>query len=184
MTTSHTNPQPIRLYWSCTPAPAGMRMAWSARAIYMPSKCYPEAKFGDGEALEFLPDRQQFVDERGKELPDTEEHDQTTVFADCIDEVILPALARELQERAPSGDSYDKIEISADELIGYDPSYPWYLVATPNGSYGYMYVSVWLMPEEKIEDDDDGESMMHGMGFGVDAHNEANGMDTSNPEDE
>ena len=185
MTTSHTNPPPIRLYWSCTPAPAGIRMAWSARAIYLPSKCNVwkddkriPPKAGMDEALEFLPDRQAFVGPDGKELPETEEHDHLTVFADCIDEEIIPALLDELSRTTPSGDSYGKIELSSKN------SYPWTLVATPNGSYGYMYVSVWLMPEEEIEDEDDGEAMQQGMGLGIDAYNEARGMDTSNPEND
>ena len=148
MTESYTTPQPVKLYWSCTPAPAGMVMAWSARAIYLPSRCSvweddtPIApKTGDGEALDFLPDRQAFVGPDGKDLPDTEDHDHLTVFADCIDEEVIPALLDELSHTTPSGDSYDKIELSGQN------GYLWHLVATPNGSYGYMYVSVWLMPE-------------------------------------
>lgn len=184
MTETHTNPQPIKLYWSCTPAPVGMVLAWSARALYLPSKCNVwkddkriPPKAGMDEALEFLPDRQAFVGADGKEeMVETPPH---SMFADCIDEVIIPSLLDELSRTTPSGDSYDKIEIAGD-----DASYPWHLVATPNGSYGYMYVSVWLMPEEEIEEEeDDSEAMQQGMGLGIDAYNEARGMDTSNPED-
>lgn len=148
MTESYTTPQSIPLYWSCTNAPAGMVMAWSARAIYLPSKCDATPKVGDGEALDFLPDRQAFVGPDGNDLPDTEEHDHLTVFADCIDEEVIPALLDELSHTTPTGDSYDKIELSSQN------SYPWTLVATPNGSYGYMYVSVWLMPEMDWVDGD------------------------------
>ena len=165
MTDSYTTPQPVKLYWSCTPAPAGMVMAWSARAIYLPSKCNVweddkriPPKAGMDEALDFLPDRQAFVGPDGNALPSEKELDaptpdefdktDTAVFADCIDEVVIPALLDELSHTTPSGDSYGKIELSSQN------SYPWTLGATPNGSYGYMYVSVWLMPEEAWSDED------------------------------
>ena len=162
MTTSHTNPQPVPLYWSCTPAPAGMRMAWSARGIYKPGKCTEwkddervPAKVGDGEALEFLPDRQAFVGPDGVSFPNpalTEFEDKKDEarpildFANCIDEVIIPALLEEMLVVRLEGNSYNKIELRGQS------SYPWTLVATPNGSHGYMYVSVWLMPKGETMD--------------------------------
>ena len=152
--TTYTNPQPTKLYWSCTPAPVGMVMAWSARAIYNPNAA-SKYKGNDrvpselGECVDLLPDRQQMVTADGKPIEDSTQ--ESRLWKAVLEQEIIPALLQYLSNTAaPTGDSYDKIEISGD-----DSSYPWHLVATPNGSYGYMYISAWLMPEEAWSDEDD-----------------------------
>lgn len=149
MTEEKTEQELWRMSWGL-PAPVGSAAHWGARAILnkWSTKKYINAKFKNGKrtrdgywdydfhcALDLLPDRQS---SRG------EAEAKTELFA-WLDKVALPEVNRVLESgktKLTDGTSREIYELNDGEF---------HLRATPNGSYGYIYLGAWKEGETPCE---------------------------------
>lgn len=101
--------------------PEGVTVAWGARAWY---KYHPSA---ERVMIDLLHDRQDRIGS-GEEL---------TPLLDWLNEEGLAALKRELARYAVTGDS---------DASGTVRKAPFVIEASPNASYGYLYIVAYVQP--------------------------------------
>jgi len=110
----------------------GARAIFTQRAEHNPNK---RKKFDPDyivvTTVELLYDRQSFAGPQDE---------GTKKFTNWIDNVGLPA-ARKWSEKV-STDSRDVFNFADKE---------YHITATPNGSYGYMYIGAWSTEEKEVE---------------------------------
>lgn len=115
--------------WFGYPALENSLLAWGARAIFHPSDTFP---------LDILWDRQ------GHKFDRDTQKDAYRQFADFINQAVLP----KLQELAHCFDPSDHEKLVWHFEWPHDPNMVVVATGSPNGSYGYFYLSVNLLPKE------------------------------------
>ena len=117
-------------HWFGLRPPDGVPVAWGARAIYEIKST--RRKRGERRATIDIPyDRQQMV---GSDA-------ERKALGVVVNSHLLPALRAELEERDILGDSNETIEVSH-----VSDGYVYRAKASPNGSYGYLYLCAWREP--------------------------------------
>jgi hypothetical protein len=114
--------------WFGYPALENSLLAWGARAIFHPSDEFP---------LDILWDRQ------GHKFNQDTQKDAYRQFADFINKSVLPKLQKLARHFDPS--DHSKFVWQFD--WPHDPSIVVVATGSPNGSYGYFYISVNLVPK-------------------------------------
>lgn len=118
----------MRAAWGLETTQDNAPYCWGARAIY---------RYKSGKAdIDLLWDRQEITGESTKE--------ERTKLLSWLNKVGLKRLRKDLEEKGISGDSHEVTAISDDKFI---------LTASPNGSYGYLY----LVAEPKCVDTKEGQ---------------------------
>ena len=115
--------------WFGYPALENSTLAWGARAIFHPSDRFP---------LDILWDRQ------GHKFDEYTQKEAYRQFADFINEIVLP----KLQKLAPYFSPSDHNKFVWHFDWPHDPNIVVVAMGSPNGSYGYFYISVNLVPRE------------------------------------
>lgn len=103
-------------------------MGWGARAIY-----------GPNDYLDLLPDRQSFIG------PDTPDPLLESNFIYWVNKAALPLLRNWMKKDCSGSSSYQMFEIHS--VASEDHLYT--MLASPQGSYGYMYVGAFVLPLEQ-----------------------------------
>jgi hypothetical protein len=121
------------------PAPEGVKATWGARAIlqHWETKKYVNAKFRNGKLLrkgywdvkhhhdiDLVPDRQS----------STGEEEAKKALFNWLDNSAIPELKKQANILPFRGDSYERFIFIEDGF---------HLEATPNGSFGYLYIGAW-----------------------------------------
>jgi len=106
------------------PPKSNPRLYWGARAIFHPSQ-------HEEGVIDLLPDRQSHG-ELNDQQPDKE------VFFNWINKVALPAVTSWARNQNPA--SREVFVASNNEFV---------LKATPNASFGYLYLGAWTRAEEQ-----------------------------------
>jgi hypothetical protein len=110
-----------RLCWGLQP-PEEATIAWGARAIY---KYHPSAA---EIMIDLLHDRQSTIGEQT----------ELCALLDWVNETALPALKRELSRRAVTGECSETVRVVSSKGFAID--------ASPNASYGYLYIVAYVQP--------------------------------------
>lgn len=115
--------------WFGYPALDNSLLAWGARAIFHPIDKFP---------LDILWDRQ------GHKFDEDTQKDAYRQFAQFINHTVLP----HLQELGRYFDPSDHSQFLLRFDWPHDPTLLVVAMGSPNGSYGYFYLSVNLVPKE------------------------------------
>jgi hypothetical protein len=115
--------------WFGYPALANSILAWGARAIFHPSEKFP---------LDILWDRQ------GHKFDRDTQKDAYRQFAAFINRLVLPKLQKLARCFTPS--DHEKFVLHFDWPN--DPNMVIVATGSPNGSYGYFYIAVNLVPRD------------------------------------
>jgi hypothetical protein len=115
--------------WFGYPALDNSILAWGARAIFHPSDRFP---------LDILWDRQ------GHKFDQDTQKEAYRQFADFINQMVLPKLQESSHYFSPSDHSKFVWHFDWPD----DPTLLVVAMGSPNGSYGYFYLSVNLVPKQ------------------------------------
>lgn len=144
----------LKLDWGMTAdVPAGVKLAWGARAIYSIRTSETPQKRRGGKVVQRAQSKTiasidiPYDRQSGDAADDITPHDRK-VFTAWINNKGLPALKRWCERYYVTGDSDEKFELV-------DSGYA--LVALPRASYGYLYIAAWVVPPGGLGDASEAE---------------------------
>jgi hypothetical protein len=129
----YITPPTLKLKFGMQP-PAGVKIAWGARAIYSLERLCNSGDLG----IDILFDRQ--------DIQGGTEEDRFRLV-EVVNTTLLPDLRRECRSRYVEPFSVETVVV--ETVVGEHESYK--LVASPLRSYGYLYIGAWKVPSPTVE---------------------------------